>query len=576
MIRFKPFKPAFWNHPATDSGPFRTEINVRRIWHLAVLLTACVAIIPLVLLAAFDINVTKRSSESENALRISKLVSNTASTLTFFLEERRLALDFIVHSQSIEALLDRRHLASILHSFNETFGGITDLGVIDADGVQVRYAGPYDLEGRNYRNEPWFQEVLERGHYISDVFLGFREAPHLVIAVKHALPNGSHYLFRATLDTERFSHVLSKLERSASGDMFLINRAGVIQTPSAYHGQALERFTMPVPEYSTLAGVYEQEDFGGRPLVIGYAYIADSPFILMVLTHKDELMKSWTQTRFLLIIFTLLSIALILIVIVGVATRLVNQIYLADQKRILTLHEVEHSAKLASIGRLAAGVAHEINNPLAVIGEKAGLMKDLLGFQEVATAKDRLIGLADTVQRSVERCGVITKRLLGFAQHLSVRMEPVCLKEVIEDVLVFLNKEAAYRSIQVTVNVPDDIPMFQTDRGKLQQIFLNIVNNAFSAMNDGGHLDICAYVQDDGQLAIRFADDGCGIPEQDLERIFEPFFSTRKEVGGTGLGLSITYGLAQEIGGDIDVESRPGEGARFTVVLPLHHTPEIL
>ena len=574
MIRFRPFKPAFWNHRADDSGPFRTLFNFRRIWHLAVLLSACVAIVPLVLLAAFDMHVTKRSNENENTLRISKLVSNTTSTLSFFLEERRLALDFIVHNRSIDYLLDRQNLATILTSFNATIGGITDLGVIDADGVQIRYAGPYDLEGRNYRNEAWFQEVLERGHYISDVFLGFRETPHLVIAVKHALPDGSHYLFRATLDTERFSRVLSQLERSASGDMFLINREGIIQTPSAYHGQALERFALPVPGFSTQANVYEDNDIDGHRLVIGYAYIADSPFILMVLTHKDELMKPWTQTRFLLIIFTAVSITLILIVIVGVATRLVNQIYLADQKRILTLHEVEHSAKLASIGRLAAGVAHEINNPLAIIGEKAGLMKDLLSFQDVANAKDRLIGLADTVQSSVERCGAITKRLLGFAQHLAVSIESVDLKDVIEDVLAFLNKEADYRSIQVSVRVPDDIPTFLTDRGKLQQIFLNIVNNAFSAMNDGGHLDISAYIRDDGRLAIRFADDGCGIPEEDLERIFDPFFSTRKEVGGTGLGLSITYGLAQEIGGSIHVESKRGEGTRFTVLLPLQQTQE--
>ena len=574
MIRFKPFQPAFWNLRADDSGPFRTLFNLRRIWHLAVLLTACVAIIPLVLLAAFDINVTKRSTENEINLRVSKLVSNTASTLSFFLEERRFALKFIVHEHPIDTLLEPGRLAALLANFNKTIGGITDLSVIDSEGVQVRYAGPYDLEGRNYRNEPWFQEVLERGHYISDVFLGFRETPHLVISVKHVLPDGSHYLFRATLDTERFSGILSQLVRSASGDMFLINRDGIIQTPSINHGQVLERFPLPVPEYSTVASVYEQLDADGRRLVSGYAYIADSPFILMVLTEKDEMMKSWRQTRFLLVVFTAISIALILIVIVGVATRLVNQIHLADQKRILTLREVEHSAKLASIGRLAAGVAHEINNPLAIIGEKAGLMKDLLRIEDVANARDRLISLAGAVQSSVERCGAITKRLLGFAQHLAVSIESVDIKEVIEDVLAFLGKEAEYRSMQVSVRVTDDIPEFLTDRGKLQQIFLNLVNNAFSAMDDGGHLDISAFIRDDGRLAIRFADDGCGIPEDNLERIFEPFFSTRKDAGGTGLGLSITYGLVEEIGGSIHVESKPGEGTRFTVLLPLRQPTE--
>jgi two-component system, NtrC family, sensor kinase len=135
-------------------------------------------------------------------------------------------------------------------------------------------------------------------------------------------------------------------------------------------------------------------------------------------------------------------------------------------------------------------------------------------------------------------------------------------------VLSFLNKEANYRSIEVKVDIPDDIPRFVSDRGKLQQIFLNLINNAFAAMSDGGHLRIQARIQDENHVSISFIDDGCGIAAADLERIFEPFFSTKKEMGGTGLGLSITYGIVQELGGNIEVKSEPGKGASFTVTLP--------
>ncbi|MBW2092665.1 MAG: two-component sensor histidine kinase, partial [Deltaproteobacteria bacterium] len=241
----------------------------------------------------------------------------------------------------------------------------------------------------------------------------------------------------------------------------------------------------------------------------------------------------------------------------------------ADYKRIISLHEVEYSNKLASLGRLAAGVAHEINNPLAIISEKTGLMKDLLTIKKGQIEPSKLIGFADSILNSVERCAAITSRLLGFARHLDVSIRPINLKEVIHETIDFQGKEAEYRSIEVSVDVPDDIPQFESDRGKLQQIFLNLLNNAFAALSDGGHLNIAARRENKDFVSITFTDDGCGIPAEDLNRIFEPFFSTRTTKGGTGLGLSITYGLIQELGGSIKVQSEVGKGTSFNITLPL-------
>ena len=565
----KHLKPKFWDDRVTDHGPFKRLFNFHRIWKLAVLLTALVAIIPLFTLAIFDYNVTKRSAETQINLRVSNLVSNTDRTLTFFLDERRYALDFIVKSNSYQQLIDPQKLAGILESLKTSMGGFVDLGVIQSSGEQVCYVGPYDLQGKNYSGEDWFREVLDRGLYISDVFLGFRAVPHLVIAVKHARPDGSFYVFRATLDTDRFNQVLSQIELIGQGDMFLIDRTGVIQTPSAHHGRVLEKITLQVPEYSDQAQVLDVKNSHGEPLIVGYSYIKGTPFILMNITRKDELMRPVHRTHLLLAGFIVVSTTLILIVVIGVATRLVNEIFKADQQRLRTLREVEHSSKLASIGRLAAGVAHEINNPLAIIGEKAGLMKDIMSIEQGYPRQDKLMGLIDSILASVARCGAITKRLLGFAKHLEVKIEPVDIADIITDVLAFLNREASYRSITVDTELPPDLPRFESDRGKLQQIFLNLVNNAFGAMNDGGTLEIRAQLQADKTILVTVKDDGCGIPEADLERIFEPFFSTKKEKGGTGLGLSITYGLVQEIGGTIQVESELGRGTLFTIILPI-------
>ncbi len=571
MTFWNKIKPKFWDHLDVAAGPYPHLFNFRRIWIQAVALTASVALIPLFSLAIIDYQVTQKSIESEILLRTSRLASNTRRSISYFLEERKAALDFIAQDNTLEALSNPQRLQRLLSNLKKVgVGGFIDLGIIDAAGEQKTYIGPYPLEGKNYRDQGWFKEVLERGIYISDVFLGFRNLPHLVIAVKHDLPGGSFYILRATLDTERFNNLLSNLEISGLGDAFLINRKGILQTPSTSQGKILTRIALPVPAFSKKTEVLEISDPAGIPLIIGYAYLSDTPFILMVAKHKEQLMKSWYRTRTELLGFLALSSLLIILVILGVATYLVNRTFLADQRRVATLHKVEYSNKLASIGRLAAGVAHEINNPLAIINEKAGLIKDLFALKQEYTQNPRLMSLIDSILSSVERCSTITRRMLGFARHMEVGLSSIEVEEVIKEVLGFLGKEAEYRSIDISVIVLDRVPPFESDRGKLQQIFLNIINNAFAALSDGGRLEITIQKKDPDSVVIRIADTGRGIPEEDIKRIFEPFFTTKAQSGGTGLGLSVTYGLVQELGGQIFVQSKVGKGTAFFITLPLH------
>jgi two-component system NtrC family sensor kinase len=564
--------PKFWNHQDVAAGPFKSLFNFRKIWKQAVFLTAGVALIPLILMAVIDYNVTQNAIESEILLRTSRLVSNTRRSISFFLDERKFALNFIIHDNSFEDLKNPDRLSEILENLKKSLGGFSDIGVIDKSGVQVNYVGPYKLIGVDYSTQAWYREVLERNIYISDVFLGLRLVPHFVIAVKHNLRDGSSFVLRASLDMERFSALLSELELVGMGDAFIINQDGILQMPSRYQSAVLEKVPLSVPEYSPKTIVYQSLDREGKRLIVGYAYITDTPFVLIVTKQRSELMKPWFETRSQLIGFLAVSISAILIVIIGVSTYLVNNIFLADQRRVMTLHQVEYANKLASIGRLAAGVAHEINNPLAIINEKAGLIKDIFAFRKEYSNDSKLNGLVDSIISSVERCGTITKRLLNFARHIEVSVQKLSVKSIIDDVLGFLGKEAEYKSITISTDIPDNIPEFESDRGKLQQIFLNLINNAFAAMADGGKLEIRVSRRGDDAISIEVADDGCGISESDMARVFEPFFTTKSRTGGTGLGLSITYGLVQEIGGEIQVKSTVGKGTHFTILLPLNYS----
>ena len=572
MSYWSMLRPAFWDHEDVAAGPYKHLFNFRRMWRASVVLTAVVALVPLVFMTVVDYNVSQGAIESDIVYQTARLVSNTRRSISFFLSERKSALNFIDKDNTYEMLSDPLRLTALLDNLKKGFGGFTDLGVIDANGLQHCYVGPYNLAGINYSDQDWFRDLLESGEHISEVFLGFRQQPHLVVAVKHDLPNGNFYVLRASIDTQKFNDLLAEVEVSGQGDIFLVTREGILQTPSRFFGNALGRFPLDVPAFAEKTQVIETH-LQAEPLVIGYAYIQQTPFVLMAVKKKVALMKPWNETRQKLIVFLAISITLIVLVVLGVSTYLVNQIFEADHKRVMALHHVEYANKMASLGRLSAGVAHEINNPLAIINEKAGLIKDLFTLRRQYAEDPKLLGLVDAILYSVERCATITRRLLNFARHIDVRPRLLDVGEVVQEVLGFLGKEAEFRSIAVSVQVDPDVPQIESDRGRLQEIFLNLINNALAAMTDGGRLAITARRSDNGLICVTVADSGSGIPEAVMHRIFEPFFSTKTASGGTGLGLSITYGLIQEIGGHIHVNSEVGKGTEFSVFLPLKMPP---
>jgi two-component system, NtrC family, sensor kinase len=572
MSLLQRIKPEFWDHHDVASGLHRHLFNLRRIWFLSVVLTAGAAIIPVFFLGAIDYNVTRQAIESENVARTTRLVSNTRRNLSFFILERQYALQFLVHDNAMESLMNKERLDSILNNLKKSFGSFTDLEVIDSSGHAIAYSGPYSLAGTNYSNQDWFNTVTTSGIYVSDVFMGLRMNPHMVIARQTNTQNPG-YIMRATFEASEFHNQLLQVESSDESELFLINHEGILQTPSRLFGGIFKEIPFDVPHYSEKTKVVETRGPNGEELLLGYAYLEKTPFILMAVKDKSKLASSWYDARQKIVTYLVGSIAIILGVVLVVATYLVSKIHTADQSRVAALHKVEYINKMASLGRLSAGVAHEINNPLAIINEKAGLMNDLLGQMEPSPVRERMVTLVDAVLQSVSRCARITRRLLNFARQSDVTFNMIDIGEVIDNVIGFLHKEAENRNIQIEIDIAPDIPLIKSDRGKLEQIFLNLMNNAFTALADGGHLNIKARKLTGRTLRIMVIDDGRGIPSEYLTRVFEPFFSTRTQQGGTGLGLSITRGLVEEIGGTINVESKTGEGTRFSITLPFD--PEV-
>jgi len=362
---------------------------------------------------------------------------------------------------------------------------------------------------------------------------------------------------------------ISNLESTEDNDLFVVNKDGALLSDSFYYGTPGSSITFNLERLKEMAGILEDMTPNRIPIIAGYTIIPDTDFILMLIKRKKWVTDLWLKPRLKLIGYLVVSIILILLSIMGMATYLVRRIHLTDRKRTEALHHAEHAKKLASIGRLASGVAHEINNPLAIINQKTGLILDLFTLRDDLSSDERLIPLTNDILEAVTRCGTITRRLLDFARHMEPSLEIVNIKEVIGQVLAFLQKEAERRNITISLETQDFIPDFECDKGSLQQIFLNLVENAYTAMEEGGSLTICVKCKKNKEVMITVSDNGKGISSEDLNKIFEPFFSSKNEHWGAGLGLSITYGLVKEINGDIRVKSKLGKGTIFTVTLPL-------
>jgi two-component system NtrC family sensor kinase len=224
-----------------------------------------------------------------------------------------------------------------------------------------------------------------------------------------------------------------------------------------------------------------------------------------------------------------------------------------------TQSQLVQSAKLAAIGELAAGVAHELNNPLTSI----------LGFAELAAS-----GLApdNPGQRNLEvviaearRARDIVRNLLEFARQNEPQTEPTDVNQTLHQTLALIRTHVEREAVQIVEQYASDLDRIPMDAGQMKQVFLNLITNAAHAMPEGGKLTVST-VRLKGGVAVRFTDTGRGIPTQDLKRLFEPFFTTKPT--GTGLGLSVSLGIVQQHGGEIEVESRVGEGSTFTIWLP--------
>ena len=536
--------------------------------------------IPFILVLGVGYYYFTNSLKSEIGSRMERVAQDHRGSVDMFLTDRRGDLRLMADTVSYQEMKNQTRLAKVFENLRAKSPAFVDLGVFDQDGLHLAYVGPYQLAGRNYSEATWFQEVMAQGWYISDIFLGIRKVPHFIIAIS-VQDKGHSWVLRATIDTLFFTELVERVRMGRTGEAYLVNREGILQTEPRSGGALLQK----APQVVGMEGgagdpvvVREAPGVGGEPYIYATTWLKEKKWLLLVRQEKSDALGDLHQATYWVSLILLVGAAGILVSAFSLTGYLVGRIKTADEEKSQLTNQLFLAGRLAELGEMSAGFAHEINNPLQIIRAEQALMEAILDemkqdglLDQVADAGDLLDSLKQ-IKIQVDRCGGITQGILKFARRKEPASASLAPAPFMAEVLALVDKKAQVNGVALRSSSQDHLPNIKADPGQLQQVILNLVNNALDAVNDrhgaaGGEVTVELAARD-GQVLLSVGDNGSGISSENLERIFTPFFTTKPVGKGTGLGLSVCFGIVDKMGGSIEVDSKPGQGSRFTVVLP--------
>lgn len=545
-----------------------------RILRLKLIVMALFLSVAPLLVLGITYNREFNQAARDNAIEaLTRLAENRRNSLQHFFDDRIAQLNSITQTQPLQRIRDESQLATFLNMVQLQSNVFLALEVIDQKGDRLAYAGTQASPNGPlcYKNEAWFHSVMSSGAYISDVFPGFANVPQLLMSVTKWDENGS-WILRAAVRSDIIDEIVRSGHTGNRNDAFVVNADNVLQTKPSFSGKIFGHPTPP--DFSSSTGVKSEEiTEQGREYLFAAAQLTNPKWVLVIRQDLPEAMGRLLKGTHLQIPIVI-SISLLVVI-----SAILLGVYITDNvARVFQLASkiqdpIIQSSKMAALGKMAAGIAHEINNPLAIIGEKAGWMKDLLKEEDVSKSENfrELQECVNKIRDQIDRCRTVTHHLLQFGRRIAPIQESVDINQILADTIVLFKSEASFRDIQINTKYDQRLPRITTDPTQLQQVFLNIIDNSIDAIGKSGTIEIETNVTSgiNREIMIQISDNGPGIPKHLLGRIFDPFVSTKKSDEGTGLGLSISYGIVEKLGGHIEVASEESNGVTFTICLPV-------
>lgn len=532
-------------------------------------------LIPHALLSAYFHLQFNSTLKKRGKLSLSAIAESQKNTIDLFLQERVVNLLNLFHSREFTTAPNPGKMEYFLSHLRQANDAFIDVGFLDDRGIQTGYAGPFpQLLGKDYNDEAWFKTLMNHSedYLISDIYMGFRKKAHFTIAIRQMI-DGRTYVMRSTLDPDKFFMFLRSISHGKEVDSTLINRNGNYQVVDPGRGNFLSLSDV-LPPHERGAGVMEIER-SGDPVLVAYTWLSETPWALLVSQPLSVAHAGMYRVRQILIVSLAVIIITIGAIIYYTTRRLINKAQATAERGLALQNQLIHASKLAAIGELSTGIAHEINNPLAIIIATSGVIRDMLNPDFHLDASPEAIRTElSIIDSAAFRAKNITHQLLDLGRKHQPTMVLCNVHGILDDVLGGL-KEREFESKNITIvkDYGKNLPDILIDPDAIRQVFLNLVNNAGDAIVGPGTITVSSSLQDQ-QVRVTIRDTGEGIDPDHMKRLFDPFFTTKDVGKGTGLGLSVSRNIMELMGGRIDVASVKGVGSSFTVSLPVRKSGE--
>ena len=567
-----PIEPDQEKNSRIESGYY--QALKRKLFFRAVIM----ALTPMILVSAIILFQFDKSYIDKVNAHLKELILKHKQNINHFLDEKLNNIHLLSSSFSFDELSDESFLQNKLDLLRREYHSVfVDLGVIDDKGIQIAYCGPFKFVKADYSESYWFKNAIKNKYFISDVFLGLRGQPHFIIAVRNTWHN-KYWILRATIDFAAFNSLVENLSLGKTGFAFILNKSGKPQTRPRFDITPCKECYMDLLKNENgknkEINITEKKDDLGVKNIYVSAFLKNGDWLLIYQQKISDAFIELKRTHMIAFVIIVLAAIMIITSAYLLSKKVVMRIAKADRENEMMNQQVIETGKLASIGELASGIAHEINNPVAIMVEEAGWIGDLLEEEEFRESEnlDEFNRAILQIKSQGKRCKEITYKLLSFARKTDSRVQPLQMNDLINELVELSRQRAKYNNVGIEVSLDNNLPFIQASQTEMQQVLLNLINNAIDAMgNEGGKLSITSSCDSD-KITIDVADDGPGIPRAILGRIFDPFFTTKQVGKGTGLGLSICYGIIKKMGGDINVKSVGDLGTTFSIRIPFIET----